>query len=522
MSEYVQLPERSLLGKKIVLCGLSEAGKTSIRDVVFGGKEATEVEGYGATLNYVRQFISLGDQKFTLMDLGGQRIFLDRFITKFSPFVFHNVAALIYVVDVADSDRFSSAKHYFDAALERLTKYSQKSNVFVLIHKMDLVAKNPNKDYIIEHLRSLFEKEINRKIIFFETTIYNETIKDALYEILNISFPSIPTRTIQPQREMPSTAAQYEAVSEVSPIPIETPQPIGTKQQIGIKAAPSLPPKTQQEPLVEVNLSEIVKALAFVEHPYEIPHRSEPDVGEAIPVSSQPLVTTEELTDESEIVKALQFHETGESSPEEVFQPPKLLEETAEIPELPTEELGIPRDEIKTIEIAISEILSKDEIKKLISDLEDYTQPQAAPKKITFPKTAFESHISLDDEFDAFIAAEELVKFLDETRKLFNIAYITVKMNDGENLIHVGDYVKYDELASTGFEVFQLQMEDHAQIDRVILGSEIFFLLVEPIDESLTMIVIGPSISKVSLFSKISDFKERVVKMINTTFSDIY
>lgn len=523
MSDYVQLPEQSLLGKKLVLCGLSEAGKTSIRDVVFGGKEATEVEGYGATLNYVRQFISLeGGKKFTLMDLGGQRIFLDRFITKFSPFVFHNVASLIYVVDVADSDRFSSAKHYFDAALERLKKFSPSSNVFVLIHKMDLVANDPNKEYIIEHMRSLFEKEIDRTIIFFETTIYNETIKEALYEILDISFPDISTRTIQPPREMPSTVAPREAVSEASSLSIEPSQPIDIKQQVDIEAAPSLPIKSQQEPLVEMNIPEIARALDFVEYSSEMQQISEPDVGEAMPVSSQSVITEELTTEYENIVKALRFTETGLISSEEVVQPPEMFEEAADIPELPTEELGVPSDEIKSIEIDISEILSEDEIKELLPALEDSAQPQVAPENVIFPKTAFESHPTFDEEFDVFDAAEELVRFLDAIRSLFKLSYIVVKMSDGENLVHVGDYVNYEKLASTAYEVFNLQTEDLPQTTCFIMRAENLFTLVEPAGDSLIMIIIGPPASKDPIILRMSELKERMIRMVNMTFFDMY
>ncbi|MFQ6123338.1 MAG: ADP-ribosylation factor-like protein [Candidatus Heimdallarchaeota archaeon] len=519
MSEYVQLPERSLLGKKIVLCGLSEAGKTSIRDVVFGGKEATEVEGYGATLNYVRQFISLegeGGYKFTLMDLGGQRIFLDRFITKFSPFVFHNVVALIYVVDVADSDRFNSAKHYFDAALERLQKYSPKSHVFVLIHKMDLVEKNPDyKEKITDHLRSLFEKDIDRKIIFFETTIYNETIKNALYEILKISFPEIPTKTTQPPREIPSEVAQQKTVSEAASFSIETPQPIGTKPQVDIEAAPS--------PAVEVNLSEIARALAFIEQPFKIPYTSEQEVGAAIPVSSQSAIT-EELPDEYEnIVKALQFIETGVPSLEDNFIPKTQLEESKKVPELPVEELREPSEDITSIEIAINDILSEDEIKELIPDLEEPTPSQAAPENIIFPKTAFESHSTLDEEFDVFIAAEEIVRFLDETRMLFNLFYLAVKLSDAENLVHVGDFEKYDELACTTFEIFQMQTEsDPTELTRFIMRAEKSFILIEPIGDALNMLVIGPLVSKSIFLSKLLEFKEKMTRMLNITFYDMF
>ena len=76
--------QTSYLGDKLLFSGLSEAGKTAIRDRVFLGKLATEVEGYGATLNYERQIITLDSGfNFTIFDLGGQKVFLNRYLNQF-------------------------------------------------------------------------------------------------------------------------------------------------------------------------------------------------------------------------------------------------------------------------------------------------------------------------------------------------------------------------------------------------------------------------------------------------------
>ncbi|MFQ6123335.1 MAG: ADP-ribosylation factor-like protein [Candidatus Heimdallarchaeota archaeon] len=185
------------LGEKILFCGLSEAGKTAIRSLVFSGKQTQEVEGLSATINYVRQLVHLdshnldSDRTFTILDLGGQKIFLERFINQFSTFVFNRVRALIYVVDSADSSRLDSAKAYLDSALARLKQHSPSAKTVVLLHKTDLLQNVHDKRKIINRLRNVFQRGIESPIIFFETSIYDNSLKDAFDEILRISFPEM-------------------------------------------------------------------------------------------------------------------------------------------------------------------------------------------------------------------------------------------------------------------------------------------------------------------------------------------
>ncbi|MFQ5821641.1 MAG: ADP-ribosylation factor-like protein [Candidatus Heimdallarchaeota archaeon] len=523
MSEYAQVPERSILGKKLLLCGLNEAGKTAIRDVVFGGKGAKEVEGLSATINYVRQIISLeGGKSVTIMDLGGQKIFLDRFITKFSPFVFHNVAALIFVVDIANPARFSSSKHYFKAAIQRLKKYSEGAYVFVLLHKMDLLDKGLANDETLEYLRDLFQQEIDTKITFFETTIYDARVGKALKEILEISILELPTRSGQLPMEKPSALVHDVGISESPSSSIGAPQQADEELKLDSEAARSPPTQIPQKSTIEVDIPEIAKAFAFIEDPAKRRQIGESRVKEAIPVPSQPVIADKITEGHEKIESAPQIVEAGASATEESPPTQEPLIEVQERPERVIEKLSAPSEEIGSIEIDISTLLAKDEIEELLPPLEDSIIPQIAPEDVILPVTAFESHPSLDEEFDVFAAAEEVVKFLEVTKDLFKLSYIAIKMSDGENLVQVGDFEKFDALVSTTFEIFQLQTEsDPAQNERFVMRAETIFILIEPTGEGLSMILIGPSISKFTLLSKMPEFKARVTKMINMTFSDM-
>ena len=237
------------LGEKILFCGLSEAGKTAIRNLMFGGKQSQDVEGLSATINYVRQLVHLNsDRTFTILDLGGQRVFLERFLNQFSTFVFNRVNVLIYVVDCSDGTRIDSAKAYFDSALARLKQHSPSAKTVVLLHKMDLLQNTHDKIKIIKRLRNAFQRDIESPIIFFETSIYDSSLKDAFDEILSISFPEMVAISPAERGEL--------AYPDREPIPVE---PItAIKSPIADPSHPSEPSRVMPEPSGESTKSDLL------------------------------------------------------------------------------------------------------------------------------------------------------------------------------------------------------------------------------------------------------------------------
>ena len=194
MSENTEM-ESGLLGDKLLFSGLSEAGKSAIRDRVFSGKLAADVEGYGATLNYERQIITLDSGfNFTIFDLGGQKVFLNRYLNQFSTFVFHRVAALVFVIDVNQPTRWESAKEYFDLALTQLKKHSPTAPVYVLLNKVDLLKDVSDKDARLQNLKTYILSDIDNPIRIFYTTIYDNSLQLAFDEILLQIFPTMIDR----------------------------------------------------------------------------------------------------------------------------------------------------------------------------------------------------------------------------------------------------------------------------------------------------------------------------------------
>ncbi|MFX0123632.1 MAG: ADP-ribosylation factor-like protein [Candidatus Hodarchaeota archaeon] len=193
MSEWVSESEiTSRLGYKILIAGLSEAGKTAVKRIFFLKQRTEDVDSLSATINYERMSLTIRDTPITIVDLGGQKIFLKRFLSGFSPFVFSSVKTFIFLIDVANKTSRNNAIQYFKACLEKLATFSPESEVFIFLHKNDLVRDSPNYESIHEQLKEQFQLEYPHKLRFFRTTIYKpETVIYSFGRIFELTFPHL-------------------------------------------------------------------------------------------------------------------------------------------------------------------------------------------------------------------------------------------------------------------------------------------------------------------------------------------
>ena len=193
MSEWVSQDEiLEHLGYKILIAGLSEAGKTAVKRIFFLKQRTEDVDSLSATLNYERLSITINDLPITIVDLGGQKIFLQRFLSSFSPFIFSSVHNFIFLIDVSNKTSRNNSIEYFKACLEKLENFSPNTEVFVFLHKNDLIVNSPNYESIHEQLKEQFQIESEKKIRFFRTTIYKpESIINAFGRIFELTMPTI-------------------------------------------------------------------------------------------------------------------------------------------------------------------------------------------------------------------------------------------------------------------------------------------------------------------------------------------
>ena len=197
MSSWVNISNiETILGHKILIAGLQEAGKTAIKRIFFLRQQAVDVKNLKATIDYERMAVKIAGVPITVVDLGGQRIFIKRFLSKFSPFVFNNVKFLIFVIDVSQKSTRNNAIQYFSSCVKKLQEYSNNADVFVFLHKNDLVRQSPNYESIHEQFKEQFQLESTIKIKFFRTTIFDtSTIINTFGRIFELSIPSASKST---------------------------------------------------------------------------------------------------------------------------------------------------------------------------------------------------------------------------------------------------------------------------------------------------------------------------------------
>lgn len=193
MSEWLSESELTLrLGYKVLLAGLSEAGKTAVKRIFFLKQQTEDVSDLSATLNYERLILNITGIPVTIVDLGGQRIFVKRFLGNFSPFIFNNVKAFIFLIDAENKTTRNNAIQYFASSIEKLEEFSPNAQYFVFLHKNDLVRHLPNYESIHEQFKEQFQLETDKKLSFFRTTIYRpETVIDAFGRIFELTMPEL-------------------------------------------------------------------------------------------------------------------------------------------------------------------------------------------------------------------------------------------------------------------------------------------------------------------------------------------
>ena len=193
MSSWISRIEISTrLGHKLLLAGLSEAGKTAVKRIFFLKHGSQEVDDLSATLNYERMIVQIEDTPITIVDLGGQKVFLKRFLGSFSPFVFGGVTAFLFLIDVGNQSKFENAVQYFASCVERLEQYSPNATYYVFLHKNDLVRDSSNYEEMHNQMKKMIQKETSKPVNFFRTTIYEpETVTNGFGRLIELAMPNL-------------------------------------------------------------------------------------------------------------------------------------------------------------------------------------------------------------------------------------------------------------------------------------------------------------------------------------------
>ncbi len=167
---------------KVLILGLAQSGKSTIIKVVIEGKIPSKDDKYNATIDYERKQKVIAGTELTIFDLGGQTTFLDRFTGELSEFIFGGVKSLVFVIDSIDIKGISRAKYYLDLSLKKLNQYSPESTVFIFQHKADLIPKKM-RDEVRRTIREYVESGVTKKIKYFETSVFSDSIFKAMGDV---------------------------------------------------------------------------------------------------------------------------------------------------------------------------------------------------------------------------------------------------------------------------------------------------------------------------------------------------
>jgi len=174
--------------------GKAHSGKTSMRSIIFANYLARDTMRLSPTLDVEHHHVRfLGDLVLNLWDCGGQDAFYESYFERDRETIFRSVELLIYVFDIA-SDCPEKDFDHFIGVLEAIEENSPDARIFVLVHKMDLVAKE-EQEMILEDRKRLIEESCAQcgvnNFQCFGTSIWDETLYKAWSEIVTNLIPNI-------------------------------------------------------------------------------------------------------------------------------------------------------------------------------------------------------------------------------------------------------------------------------------------------------------------------------------------
>ncbi|KAH7921069.1 hypothetical protein BV22DRAFT_1039104 [Leucogyrophana mollusca] len=170
--------------------GASGSGKTSMRSMIFSNNPASLTSRLGATIDVEQNHVRfLGDLILNLWDCGGQDAFMDSYLTTQRSTIFSHVGVMIYVFDVETREMSKDLEYYRDC-LEGLTQFSKEANVFLLVHKMDLIREGDRAAVFQRKVAELEKASGETGVKVYGTSIYDESLYKAWSSIVNTLIPN--------------------------------------------------------------------------------------------------------------------------------------------------------------------------------------------------------------------------------------------------------------------------------------------------------------------------------------------
>ena len=177
--------DKGEFGSKLLFIGLAQTGKTSIIQVVFENKAPETTKEIPATVGLRRKLVDFSDISLNVYDVGGQITYLEEAFVDLRESIFTRIKVLFFVVDSSKYGELETAKMYFRRAIRNLNEYTPEGKMVVLAHKMDLIPTE-EREKTISFITEILELEDYSEVEIFETSIYEETLMDAVEKALGI------------------------------------------------------------------------------------------------------------------------------------------------------------------------------------------------------------------------------------------------------------------------------------------------------------------------------------------------
>jgi len=173
--------------------GKSGSGKTSMRSIIFANYLARDTMRLSPTLDVEHSDVRfLGGLVLNLWDCGGQDAFYESYFDSQRDLIFRGVEVLIYVFDIESAELEKDFAHY-EGVLEAMEQNSPDGKMFILVHKMDLVAEEERDAVFATRKQLIMERsgDMASHLTFFSTSIWDETLYKAWSSIVYSLIPNI-------------------------------------------------------------------------------------------------------------------------------------------------------------------------------------------------------------------------------------------------------------------------------------------------------------------------------------------
>ncbi|ESS67227.1 putative ras-family member, GTP-binding protein [Trypanosoma cruzi] len=194
--------------QKLLLMGPGGAGKTCMRSIIFDNYLPRDVLRLGISISLDQSQVRMFNNLYlNLWDCGGQHRYVAEYLNRQKEYIFRSVSVMLFVFDINSMSRESNDTYggmstdwsrpemleYFQSAMHYIRQYSPHAKIFVLLHKMDLIAKELRESIFesrkAEILSRIEGDECTCNIQFFATSIWSDSLYFAYSSVVRSLIP---------------------------------------------------------------------------------------------------------------------------------------------------------------------------------------------------------------------------------------------------------------------------------------------------------------------------------------------